>query len=275
MSIPNDLAVVICHGSYHSPKPYGPLVDALKAAGTDAYCPQLPTADLSKLDVGDDVNNPDYDREPPAGGYPQGDEDVEVIHGVLEPVICSEGKKVLLVGHSSGAARPDLQYKNRRDKGQEGGIMGILYMGAFVIPVGESINSFFQPKDKPAMIPPFMEFHKHGAAGLGTMVKPREFLFNDLESDDEAAKWVATLTASPILTTRLTNDAYAALPCAYLVLGQDQTLAKEYQEGMAALQGQKTGEFIMYQCDAGHSPHLTWTQGVVDTVRDFVSKVDI
>lgn len=106
------------------------------------------------------------------------------------------------------------------------------------------------------------------------MVDPRKSLFNDLESDDEANKWAATLTASPILTTKLTNDAYAALPCAYLVLEDDQTLAKEYQEGMAALQGRKTGEFVMYSCKAGHSPHLTWTQGVVDTVRDFVSKIE-
>ncbi|KAK8023232.1 hypothetical protein PG991_006471 [Apiospora marii] len=255
MSTPNDLAVVICHGSYHSPAPYGPLVDALKAAGIDAYCPQLPTADLSKLNVGD-VTNPDYDREPPVGGYPQGDEDVAAIHGVLEP-----------------AARPDLQFNSRREKGQQGGVIGILYMGAFVIPVGESINSFFQPKDKPATVPPFMRFHKHGAAGLGTMVDPKTFLFNGLP-DDEADKWEATLTASPILTTKLTNDAYAALPCAYLVLEDDQTLPKEYQEGMAALQGQKTGEFVMYVCKAGHSPHLTWTRGVVDTVRDFASKIE-
>ncbi|KAK8103315.1 alpha/beta-hydrolase [Apiospora sp. TS-2023a] len=279
MNTPNDLAVVICHGSYHSPKPYGPLVDALKAAGIDAYCPQLPTSDLSKLNVGD-VNKPDLDREPPAGGYPQGDEDVEVIHGVLEPVICTEGKKVLLIGHSSGgwvatqAARPDLQFKNRREKGQSGGIIGILYMGAFVIPVGESIDSFFQPKDGPPTVPPFMEFHKHGAAGLGTMLKPEHFLFNGLPNE-EAQKWAATLTASPILTTKLTNDAYAPLPCAYLVLEDDRTLDKGYQEAMAALQGQKTGEFIMYRCPAGHSPHLTWTQGVIDTVRDFASKIDV
>jgi hypothetical protein len=50
-------------------------------------------------------------------------------------------------------------------------------------------------------------------------------------------------------------------------------LAKEYQEGMAALQGSKTGNFTMYHCPAGHSPHLSWTEGVVDTIWDFVEKV--
>ena len=157
MSSFKDVAVVICHGSYHTPGPYQPLVDALKAAGIDAHCPQLPTADLSKLNVGD-VNNPDFDREPPPGGYPQGEEDTQVVLDVLNPLIQDQGKKVIILGHSSGgwtatqAARPELQAKTRKSNGQSGGIVGILY-------VGESITSFFQPKDGNFVTPPFMTFH--------------------------------------------------------------------------------------------------------------------
>lgn len=104
------------------------------------------------------------------------------------------------------------------------------------------------------------------------MVEPEKYLFNDLDAA-AAGRWAATLTASPVLTTRLTNDAYAALPCAYLVLDGDLTLPREYQEGMAGLQAAKTGAFEMYHCPAGHSPHLSWTAGVVDTVCDFVGKI--
>ncbi|KAH6651628.1 Alpha/Beta hydrolase protein [Truncatella angustata] len=279
MSSPSDYAVVICHGSYHSPEPYRPLVDALKSNGFDAYCPQLPTADLSKLNVGD-VNNPDFDREPPAGGYPQGEEDTEAVLSVLEPLIQDKGKRVLIIGHSAGgwvatqAARPELQLETRKAEGQSGGIVGILYMGAFIIPVGESVTSFFQPKDGTFVTPPFMKFHKHGGAGLGTMVEVEKFLFNDVDRED-AKKWSSGLTASPVLTTKLTNDAYAALPCAYLVLEGDLTLPKEYQEGMVAQQSQKTGEFTVYRSPAGHSPHISWTEGVIGTVRDFLSKVGL
>jgi hypothetical protein len=80
-------------------------------------------------------------------------------------------------------------------------------------------------------------------------------------------------TASPILTAKLTNKAYGSLPCAYLVLERDLTLSKEYQEQMAALQGGKTRDFKMYHCPAGHSPHLSWTNGIVDTVMDFVNSI--
>lgn len=160
----SDLAIVLCHGSYHTPAPYEPLLDAFRAQGIEAYCPQLPTSDLAKLNVGD-VNNPDYDREPPVGGYPQGEEDAEVVLGVLRPLI-DEGKRVLVLAHSSGGwvatetAGPELQAKYRASSGLSGGVIGILYIGAFVVPVGESITSFFQPKDgQPPVTPPFMTFH--------------------------------------------------------------------------------------------------------------------
>lgn len=159
-----DLAIVLCHGSYHTPAPYEPLLEAFKAQGIGAYCPQLPTSDPAKLNIGD-VDNPDYDREPPTGGYPQGEEDAQVALGVLQPLI-DEGKKVLVIAHSAGGwvatevARPELQFNARESNGLAGGIIGILYMGAFVIPVGESVNTFFQPKDgQPAVTPPFMTFH--------------------------------------------------------------------------------------------------------------------
>jgi hypothetical protein len=80
---------------------------------------------------------------------------------------------------------------------------------------------------------------------------------------------VPKLTAAPLVTTALTNDAYAALPCAYLVLERDRILPKVYQEGMVAAQSEKTGAFKMYHCQAGHAAHLSWTKGMVEAVMDF------
>lgn len=168
MAAPSDLAVVVCHGNYHTPGPYGPLLDALQARGVAAYCPQLATADLAKLNVGD-VQNPDFDREPPPGGYPQGPQDEEIVLGVVMPLV-EAGKDVVIVGHSAGgwvatqAARPELQAHVRKGKGLAGGVIGIFYYGAFVIPVGESIFDFFQPKDgTPAVTPPFVTIHVSGS----------------------------------------------------------------------------------------------------------------
>ncbi|KAJ4422780.1 hypothetical protein N0V82_002559 [Gnomoniopsis sp. IMI 355080] len=211
---------------------------------------------MTKLNVGD-IEHPDLDREPPVGGYPQGDDDARVVVEILKPLV-DAGKSVLLMAHSAGgfvateAALSELQLKVRAAKGLSGGIIGIFFMGAFVIPIGES---------------------KHGYAGLGSIVEAKKYLFNDLGSD-EANKWEAKLVPSTgLLTAKLTNNAYSALPCAYLMLDGDLTLPKDYQESMVALQASKTGEFTMYHSPAGHSPHLSWTEGVADTAMDFVRKI--
>ena len=165
MASASNLAVVICHGSYHTPAPYQSLVDALKTQGIDAYCPQLPTSDLAKLNVGD-TDHPNFDLGPPAEGYPQGEQDAEVILGILRPLVEEQGKNVVLLGHSSGgwvatqAAQKELQAKERAKQDLPGGIIAVLYVSAFIVPVGESIHSFFQPKDAaPAVVPPFMTWH--------------------------------------------------------------------------------------------------------------------
>ncbi|KAH8702376.1 Alpha/beta hydrolase fold-1 [Talaromyces proteolyticus] len=277
MSPFKELAVVICHGSYYTPAPYVPFMEALKSQGLEAYCPQRPTCDLSRLNVGD-INNPDFDRDPPTGGYPTDTEDVDAVVEILKKLANDEGKLVLLVAHSSGgwvatqAAVPELHAKARQAEGKAGGIIGIFYMGAFVVPVGESVNSFFQPKDGTLFTPPFMRFHKLGHAGLGTIVDAPHFMFNDIDPV-AAEKWAATLTAAPNMPTKLTNNPYSSLPCSYLVLENDQTLPKEYQEQMIALQSQGTSLFTVYRAPSGHSPHLSWTTELVEKVAEFIDKI--
>lgn len=226
---------------------------------------------------------------------------------LLERLVNEDGKLVLLAAHSSGgwvateAALPALHATSRRATGKPGGVIGIFYFGAFVIPVGESVSSFFKPKDGTSVTPPWVEFHVSGPSlfslqilpgatianspcssfsfgqtqksGLGTITDGPRFLFNDMD-EASAQKWTATLTAQPVLDVKLTNDPYSALPCAYLVLEHDQMLRKKYQEGMVALQSEKSGRsFTMYSAPTSHSPHLSWTDGLVEKLEDFAGKI--
>lgn len=68
----------------------------------------------------------------------------------------------------------------------------------------------------------------------------------------------------------LENDAYAALPCTYLVTENDLALPAAYQDHMVALQSQRPGVSInVVRCPSGHSPQLTWTEGFVAEVKGF------
>ena len=157
-------AVVICHGYYHTPEHYQDFVTALEGRNLDAHCPQLPTSDMAKLNVGD-IHNPDFSRPPPSGGYPKGEDSVAVVNDVLRTLIVEQGKRVLLVAHSAGgwtatqAAIPELQAKTRAAKGLAGGIIGILFYGGFIIPVGQSITEFFHPKDEEVVVSPWLNLH--------------------------------------------------------------------------------------------------------------------
>ena len=96
-----------------------------------------------------------------------------------------------------------------------------------------------------------------------------KYFFNGL--DEQTAKYCeATLAASPVFTTNLRNDAYTALPCAYLSTENDLALPIAYQEQMFALQTAMAGvHMIVYKSARGHSPHLVCIDEHVAKVQEF------
>lgn len=84
---------------------------------------------------------------------------------MLRPLINNEGKRALIIGHSAGgwvateASHPELQEKVRKAQGLRGGIIGIFYIGAFLVPFGESINSMTRPRDGISFKPPWLQHY--------------------------------------------------------------------------------------------------------------------
>jgi pimeloyl-ACP methyl ester carboxylesterase len=87
------------------------------------------------------------------GGYPSLDPkdpsttdchaDTEAIAAVLRPLLDDEGKDVLLFMHSyagmpGAAAATGLAKSQRAQEGKVGGVIGLLFLGAFVVPEGLS-----------------------------------------------------------------------------------------------------------------------------------------
>ncbi|PYH45993.1 alpha/beta hydrolase [Aspergillus saccharolyticus JOP 1030-1] len=275
--------LVICHGSYHTPAPYAPFIEQLNLHGFETYCPQRPTCDLRRLNVGDDLRHPDLDRPAPPGGYPSDTEDVQVILDLLERLITQEGKQVLLVAHSSGgwvatqAALPKYHVRPDASAHRAPGIIGIFYYSAFLVPVGESVSGWLTPPDGSFFVPEFARASKYGPKGLMAITDGAKYMFGELPRG-EGERWSTTLTAQPLMTVELTNDAYSALPCAYLLLEKDLALGMAYQEAMLQAQNERLRrqgkkEFVVYRAATDHSPHLSWTMGLVNTIEDFVGRL--
>jgi hypothetical protein len=88
-----------------------------------------------------DISSSDLDREPPTDGYLQTSDGVEVTATLLNQLIISENKNVLLVSHSSGgfvataSATPYLQGKHRKTHSLFAGAIGVFNACAFVVSV--------------------------------------------------------------------------------------------------------------------------------------------
>lgn len=138
-------AIVIVHGSYHTPAPYDGLRKTLESHGYETYCPQLPCAELKNLVA--NPSTPDFDSDPIS--HPPQSADSDVIKSLLKTLVQDEGKTVLLVAHSSGgwsaseAAVPEFQSEMRKKEGKEGGIIGVFYISAFLIAMGESVSGTY------------------------------------------------------------------------------------------------------------------------------------
>lgn len=108
---------------------------------------------------------------------------------------------------------------------------------------------------------------------MSSTVNSAHYFFNGLP-EDTAKYYESTMTVTPFLTTVLDNDAYAELPCAYLITESDLSLPAAFQESMVAIQAQRAEvRLAVYRCDTGHSPQLTWTDGLVDCIQSWASSI--
>lgn len=162
-NVTQSLAVVIASGSFHQPAHYQPLIDILQTKNFEVFCPRLPTSAILNASAAE-VSNPVFNELPPPEGWPNGYDDVKTIQAEAER-LAESGKKVLLAGHSYGgwvvqqAAIPELQLQTRSQNGKEGGVVGIFFMSAVILPEGYSIDSYSSPQGDATPLPPYITLH--------------------------------------------------------------------------------------------------------------------
>lgn len=116
---PEDPVFLLAHGAWHPSWLYDPLKDALAKLGYTLAVPALPTTGPGAKDV-------------------TWEADVEAILQTAEPLF-SEGKQVVLIGHSYGGipaciATRENGVAERRARGLQGGFIHIGFLCAFAMP---------------------------------------------------------------------------------------------------------------------------------------------
>ena len=60
---------------------------------------------------------------------------------------------------STENATPELRFSARAKEGKSGGVFGIFYISGYILPVGQSIHSFFYPQGDSTPLSPFVTLH--------------------------------------------------------------------------------------------------------------------
>ncbi|MCJ1394755.1 hypothetical protein MMC18_007635 [Xylographa bjoerkii] len=191
------------------------------------------------------------------------EDDAKAIRSALDQLIVEDGKDVIVVIHSYGgvvgtqATDASLGEKARQDRGRSGRVLHLLYLCAFILPLGDSLGSALG-----GGLPPFIKVEEDGTCNM--LESARRF-YNDLPKPQQN-RWVAELRPHPAIA-QLTPISYAAYmhpPVTYLYCEKDEALPLEVQKMMVAGSGPR---FETETCTSGHSPFLSMPETVLKVVE--------
>ncbi|ESZ98344.1 hypothetical protein SBOR_1222 [Sclerotinia borealis F-4128] len=246
--------ILFIHGSWHSPAHFRPVRDLFEAEGYPTECPRLPTFNSK-----------------PAPPVVSLIDDVQVVQNLLKKLVEEQEKEVLVVVHSYGGivgseavlASFGRESRAKEGTGKKGGVLHLLYMCAFVVPVGASLSSALG-----GGLSPFVKVEENG---LSTINSPDQICYNDLTLEQQK-HWVEELGTAPTIVhmTSVTHAAHLHYPVTYLYCEEDQAMPLEIQERMVKEVGV---EFQIKRCSAGHSPYLSQPETVLRVVEEIVEVI--
>ena len=130
---------VLVPGAWHPSTAYSVFLSLIHKAGYPAVAVDHPS--LNPQDVADaDCRK-----------------DAASIHQRLLPMIDNDGKDIIMLcqsygGIPGGGAARGLSKSSREKRGLKGGVIGLVYMGAFVVPEGQSLLAYIGGEHPPYVL---------------------------------------------------------------------------------------------------------------------------
>ena len=253
MSPKTQPAIVLVHGSWHVPEHYADFVQQLQQAGFEVFCPRLPTCDASKRLTADMFA------------------DAQVVRSQVISLI-DQSRKIVMLLHSYGGAVgteavKDLSLSERAAKGQQGGVIHLIYMCGFMLQVGESVGSVSLPRPVPDPV------ESDDATGTTFICEPLQLFYADVEPE-RAKEMEALLTpqSGKAMIDAITYPAWQFIPTTYLKTQDDQALFPHWQERqIKAVEDAGIGVTVE-TFEASHSPFLSIPGEMVAAVKRAVDQ---
>ncbi|KAI9718841.1 MAG: hypothetical protein M1828_006530 [Chrysothrix sp. TS-e1954] len=246
-------AIVLCHGSWHVPGHYADLLDTLRRDGFETHCPLLPTCN---------------GKRPPDSSLP---DDVMVIQSLIKSLV-EDGRSVLVILHSYGGAvgsnavSEELSRASRVRQGLEGGVIGLVYMCAFLLQPGETILSatHVEANGDPVIV---------ADDATSTVNDPRGYFYDDVDAK-LAQQSIAMLVPHSIqaLVVEITGTPWKVIPTSYIHCSEDKVLWLARQEAMVKAVQEKGFKIHEIRLQSGHSPYLSKTQETATVLQQLCYK---
>ncbi|KAK9781027.1 putative AB hydrolase-1 domain-containing protein [Seiridium cardinale] len=244
--------VLFVHGSWHQPSHFARVRKVLEDADFPTSCPLQPS--IGSL--------------PPIGLM----EDAQCIRDELKGLIEDESKDVIVVAHSYGglvttqAVDEAFGKKQREERGQNGGVVQLHFMCAFMLSINTSLADTFDGN-----LPPWIVMQDDG---MCEPQNPGDVFYHDLQGANREAA-IASLGKSPTIThfTALTHLAYLYHPVTYLYCTEDKALPFVVQRMIVDNGSRQYGvKFGEENCGASHSRFLSMPDKVLEVVQHVIRR---
>ncbi|KAL2816253.1 Alpha/beta hydrolase fold-1 [Aspergillus granulosus] len=244
--------LIFVPGSFHTPANYTPLTTPLRSLGYEILTP-TPLVSASISDPNPDLDLTFLD-------------DAAAIRSEIAPLF-DAGRTAVVISHSYGSipathTTVGLTVQERRARGENGGIMGVINIAGFAFPTPEK-----GIMGDDALVPP-PEYHcvENGIATVLPSAIP--LFFGGLESSTQEAQW-------SLLNHKQTRRSFTEFPrvvesqirCrkVYVLCEEDMAVAPAWQEGMA-----RTGGYEVVRVKSGHAPFVQCTDKVIEIIEGVV-----
>ena len=241
-------------GAWHAPSCFSLVTDRLSKQGYTSHGLSLPSvgANPGLQDFGADV---DALRDL-INGCIAADEDIVVVLWSYAGVVGSE------------AILPTMLKRFREAEGTKGGVVHVVYLAAFLLPVGEAVVTGMAPTEN--------EDHvwRYDLDAGTISVNPRmagPLFYNDVEDSSLVEEMCRNLQSMSIgvFRSELTRAAWEYAPATLVLCEKDAVMSLEKMEKrLEYARGKCPGAFERVErCMAGHAPFLSMPDRVTEILR--------
>lgn len=244
-------AIVLIHGSWHTPATYKKFTTALEASGFEVHCPTMPTMNGTRphnADLADDT-------------------------ALIQQYVASlldAGRVVIAVMHSYGGqvgtnALVGMSLTACQHAGKPGGVTRLVYLCAFALPEGGSMIGKVKEFGHEHLLDLAFDFAEDQSV---VSRDPKTLVLDPGLSEQEADKYLGSLARwnGKSMYDPIERCAWREMPVTYVMTSQDMTVPLDYQKDMVEKMRAAGTQVETVELATGHCPNATATKECVDVI---------